>query len=646
MIQNTAGQAVYFEARSLKDGTLVSGLSVSASLSLDGTAPVSSTNTVSEIGTTGRYQLLLSQSETNHYTLAVLLTTATADVFLPLIQADFTPVPDIPTVAQIQSGLAKTSELPDVSGLATLQNLTDSQTAIVSACATASGFATPADVPTVAQIWDGEVARNANNKIVSAQSVLSSLYTADPATFAKEASLSAIPTATQIAAGVWGYPSRTLTSSLSTLTAAEVWGYPSRTLTGSALNGGWYLASLQSNTGFRDYMQAQTQAVATLQTSVDSIPTVTYTVPTVAEIQEGLAKSTELPDVSTLATASSVAAVKAVVDEIPTQTYNVPTAAQIQEGLATSQSVQAVQNSLGLQGNSLSTISENVLYGNSLLGVIIGETGRISDLATASSVADVKTVVDAIPTNTYSVPTVAQIQSGLAKTSELPDVSGLATASSLAAVKTAVDAIPTETYTVPTVAQIQEGLATASSITTLQTSVDSIPTNTYTVPTVSQIQSGLAKTSELPDVSGLATAASVAEVKTVVDAIPKVTYNVPTVSQIQEGLAKTSELPDVSGLATAQAAAEIQAAVGLIPTVTYTVPTAEEIASAVVAKDFSGETFPLHSLAGGVCAHLHFAVGEESITVYGTDGETVLGRIPYTSAASAEPITGLGVSNE
>lgn len=613
MIQNTAGQSVYFEARSLKDGTLVSGLSVSASLSLDGTAPVSSTNTVSEIGTTGRYQLLLSQSETDHYTLAVLLTTATADVFLPLIQADFTPVPviptvsqiqsglaktselpdvsglatmqsvqevknslgliplvtyDVPTVAEIQSGLAKTSELPDVSGLATLQNLTDSQTAIVSACATASGFATPADVPTVAQIWAGEVARNTNNKIVSAQSVLSSLYTADPATFAKEASLSAIPTATQIAAGVWGYPSRTLTSSLSTLTAAEVWGYPSRTLTGSALNGGWYLASLQSNTGFRDYMQAQTQAVATLQTSVDSIPTVTYTVPTVAEIQEGLAKSTELPDVSTLATASSVAAVKAVVDEIPTQTYNVPTAAQIQEGLATSQSVQAVQNSLGLQGNSLSTISENVLYGNSLLGVIIGETGRISDLATASSVADVKTVVDAIPTNTY------------------------------------------------------------------------------TVPTVSQIQSGLAKTSELPDVSGLATAASVAEVKTVVDAIPKVTYNVPTVSQIQEGLAKTSELPDVSGLATAQAAAEIQAAVGLIPTVTYTVPTAEEIASAVVAKDFSGETFPLHSLAGGVCAHLHFAVGEESITVYGTDGETVLGRIPYTSAASAEPITGLGVSNE
>lgn len=188
----------------------------------------------------------------------------------------------------------------------------------------------------------------------------------------------------------------------------------------------------------------------------------TTDIPTVSAIQAGLAKTTELPDISGLATSAQISAI------------SVPTAAQNASAVWESDMTPYYTDGSDKAGKVLYTSEErSVMACNNIQNILYA----MSSVATTAQLTALQTHGD---TEWATA-----------------DVSGLATVSGLETVQTAVNAIPTNTYTVPTVEQIQTGLATATAVSNLQTSVNAIPTNTYTIPSVADIQSGLAKTADV-----------------------------------------------------------------------------------------------------------------------------------------------------
>ncbi|MDO4584999.1 MAG: hypothetical protein Q4D62_12950 [Planctomycetia bacterium] len=146
-------------------------------------------------------------------------------------------------------------------------------------------------------------------------------------------------------------------------------------------------------------------------------------IPTVAEIQNGLAKTSDIPTISNLETVTT--AIKAKTDNLPAE----PAAKS------------DVQITVNADGIDVPTVSD-----------IWNHTNR---------------------TLTSTIPTVSDIQSGLAKTSDLSslaktsDLSGLATSTNLSALQTTANAIKTQTDKIPATA------VTPSDITALRTHGDS-----------------------------------------------------------------------------------------------------------------------------------------------------------------------------
>ena len=121
---------------------------------------------------------------------------------MPTIPDDYAKPSDVPTVAQIQSGLAKTS---DLSGLSTL---------------TVNDIPTP---PSVEQIQNG-LATSAN---ISALQAHGDSHWG----ISSEGEITVVVDADEIAEAVWNNDERTLTDDISTITAQDIWEYGSRTLT-------------------------------------------------------------------------------------------------------------------------------------------------------------------------------------------------------------------------------------------------------------------------------------------------------------------------------------------------------------------------------------------------------------------------------
>ena len=121
---------------------------------------------------------------------------------MPTIPNDYAKPSDVPTVAQIQSGLAKTT---DLSGLSTL---------------TVNDIPTP---PSVEQIQNG-LATSANISALQAHG--DSHWGISP-----EGEITVVVDADEIAEAVWNNDERTLTDDISTITAQDVWEYGFRSLT-------------------------------------------------------------------------------------------------------------------------------------------------------------------------------------------------------------------------------------------------------------------------------------------------------------------------------------------------------------------------------------------------------------------------------
>ena len=196
-------------------------------------------------------------------------------------------------------------------------------------------------------------------------------------------------------------------------------------------------------------------------------------------------------DLTTVKT--DLTAVKNRVNAIPTTTYTVPTAAQ---------------NANAVWSASTRTLTTSTGGG-----------------ATAQDVWEY-----ANRTITSGIPTVSEIQSGLAKTS---DLSALAMASALSTVDTVVDAIKAKTDNLTA----QPAAKTDVQITVNADGIDvptvseiwnhSSRTLTSEIPTVSEIQNGLAKTSDL---THLATSTALANVQTTANTIKTQTDKIPATS--------------------------------------------------------------------------------------------------------------------
>lgn len=282
---------IIFTLQSTTDGSLLTGQAANTTvyLSIDGGSYTTSTNAAQEIGR-GAYKLTLTSAEaaftdvllyqpvcngaqtntwaidkkvsaednanavwgaqnkeitgtvTINSTQAATLATAAAlsgvadNVSAVKVKTDNLPASpaatgDIPSVASIQSGLAKTS---DLTGLSTFNPLTDTVTINSTQAAsmiTASGFATPSDIPSASDnasaVWNSN-SRTLTESALTAQDVweyANRTLTTEQAITSDDIS--------NIASGVWSANARTLTESIPTEESitAKVWTYPNRTLT-------------------------------------------------------------------------------------------------------------------------------------------------------------------------------------------------------------------------------------------------------------------------------------------------------------------------------------------------------------------------------------------------------------------------------
>lgn len=387
---------------------------------------------------------------------------------------------DIPSVASIQSGLAKTS---DLSGLSTFDPTTD--TVLIDATqaagmTTATGFATPSDIPSTSaistavwtadvrsltplavayiasQVWEGKVAYATPSDVSDvvrtigaslglleehgdsawATANVSGLSTFDPSN--DTVTIDSTQAATMTTAT--GFATASDISSA----VADLETYGDNHWTGGGSGGGATAAEIWNYSGHGGRtLTASPTDVSTLATKTD-----------LSNVQTAITGA--MPSTSGLATAQNVTDAKeAIIAEIPTVPNDYAKASDL-SGLST---FNAATDKVTLNSTEDATLGAIKTKVDTLNNADLTGIATVSDVSGAQSaiIAAMPTIPDdyAKPSD---VPTVAQIQSGLAKTS---DLSGLSTLT--------VNDIPTP----PSVEQIQNGLATSANISALQAHGDS-----------------------------------------------------------------------------------------------------------------------------------------------------------------------------
>ena len=251
-----------------------------------------------------------------------------------------------------------------------------------------------------------------------------------------------------------------------------------------------------------------------------------------ADIEAAYAKKTELPSIEGLAKTT----------EVDTKLADYAKSADIANTYATKEAVNAVAGLDVETVNSLKALAQN-----SDLATVADKVKNVYTKAETDDKLAAKADVTAIP-DVSGLAVKSEVETTYAKKTELPDVSGLATKAEVTAAVAGV--------TVPSI----EGLAKTTEVEAKLAD--------YAKKTELPSIEGLAKTTEvdtklaakadvsaIPDVSGLATKTEVAAVdakfatKADASAIPSIEGLAKT-TDIEAAYAKKTELPDVSGLAT------------------------------------------------------------------------------------------------
>lgn len=475
-------------------------------------------------------------------------------------KADVTAIPSVEGLAKatdVETTYAKKSELPDVSGLATKQEVTDA----------VAGVQVPS-IEGLAKVTDID-AKLATKADVSAIPNISNLATKEEVSavdnkLATKADASAIPSieglakTTEVETKLADYAKKSELPSVEGLaTKAEV----TEAVTGLA-KASEVAETYATKEAVNAVAGLDADTVSTLKTLAQNSDLTTVAekiknVYTKAETNDKLATKadvTAIPDVSGLATKQEVTAAIAGI--------TVPSI----EGLAKTTDVDtkladyAKRTELpSIEGLAKVTEVDTKLAAKADVSAI----PDVSGLATKAEVATVdakfatKADVSAIP-SIEGLAKTTDIEAAYAKKTELPDVSGLATKAEVETLKT--DFVTEETLTQninqfstnvdgkineakgeleAKVTEVDGKLADYAKKTELP-SVEGLAKAT-------EIESTYAKKTELPDVSGLATKAEVAAIT--VPSIEGLAKTTDVDTKLAD-YAKKTELPDVSGLAT------------------------------------------------------------------------------------------------
>lgn len=475
-------------------------------------------------------------------------------------KADVTAIPSIEGLAKttdIETTYAKKSELPDVSGLATKQEVTDA----------VAGVQVPS-IEGLAKVTDID-AKLATKADVSAIPNISNLATKEEVSavdnkLATKADASAIPSieglakTTEVETKLADYAKKVELPSVEGLAKTSeveatyakkselpsVEGLATKTEVTEAVTGLAKASEVAETYATKEAVNAvaglDADTVSTLKTLAQNSDLTTVAekvknVYTKTETDDKLATKadvTAIPDVSSLATKQEVTAAVAGI--------TVPSI----EGLAKTTDVDtklagyAKKTELpSIEGLAKITEVDTKLAAKADVSAI----PDVSGLATKAEVATVdakfatKADVSAIP-SIEGLAKTTDIEAAYAKKTELPDVSGLATKAEVEALKT--DFVTEETLT--------------QNINQFSTNVDGKINEAKgelesKVTAVDTKLTDYAKKTELPDVSGLATKAEVTAAVAGIQ-VPSIEGLAKT-TDVEATYAKKTELPDVSGLA-------------------------------------------------------------------------------------------------
>ena len=449
------------------------------------------------------------------------VTDAVAGVQVPSIEG-------LAKTTDVEATYAKKSELPDVSGLATKQEVTNAVAAV--------------QVPSIEGLA----------KTTEVETKL-----ADYAKKTELPSIEGLAKTTDVDAKLVDYAKKTELPDVSALaTKAEV-----AAITVPSVEG--FIKGAEVDAKLVDYAKKAevetTYAKKTELPDISGLATKAEVTAAVAGVQvpsiEGLAKTTEVETkLADYAKTTDIEAAYAKKAELPSieglaKTTEVDTkladyakSADIANTYATKEAVNAVAGLDVETVNSLKALAQN-----SDLATVADKVKNVYTKAETDTKLATKADVTAIP-DVSGLAVKSEVETTYAKKTELPDVSGLATKAEVTAAVAAV--------TVPSI----EGLAKTTEVEAKLAD--------YAKKTELPSIEGLAKTTEvdtklaakadvsaIPDVSGLATKAEVAAVdakfatKADASAIPSIEGLAKT-TDIEAAYAKKTELPDVSGLAT------------------------------------------------------------------------------------------------
>ena len=475
-------------------------------------------------------------------------------------KADVTAIPSVEGLAKatdVETTYAKKSELPDVSGLATKQEVTEA----------VAGVQVPS-IEGLAKVTDVD-AKLATKADVSAIPNISNLATKEEVSavdnkLATKADASAIPSieglakTTEVETKLADYAKKVELPSVEGLAKTSeveatyakkselpsVEGLATKTEVTEAVTGLAKASEVAETYATKEAVNAvaglDADTVSTLKTLAQNSDLTTVAekvknVYTKTETDDKLATKadvTAIPDVSSLATKQEVTAAVAGI--------TVPSI----EGLAKTTDVDtkladyAKKTELpSIEGLAKITEVDTKLAAKADVSAI----PDVSGLATKAEVATVdakfatKADVSAIP-SIEGLAKTTDIEAAYAKKTELPDVSGLATKAEVEALKT--DFVTEETLT--------------QNINQFSTNVDGKINEAKgelesKVTAVDTKLTDYAKKTELPDVSGLATKAEVTAAVAGVQ-VPSIEGLAKT-TDVEATYAKKTELPDVSGLA-------------------------------------------------------------------------------------------------
>ena len=341
------------------------------------------------------------------------------------------------------------------------------------------------------------------------------------------------------------------------------------------------------------YTKAETDTKLEAKADVSAIPDVSGLAKT-AEVETTYAKKTELPDVSTLATKAEVAAITvpsieglAKTTDVDTKLVDYAKKTELPsiEGLATKAEVTEAVTGLAKASEVAATYATKEAV-NAVAGLDADTVNQLKALAQNS---DLTTVAEKVK-NVYTKAETDDKLAAKADVTAIPDVSGLATKQEVTAAVAGVQVPSIEglakttdveaTYAKKSELPDVSGLATKAEVATAVAGIQ-VPSIEGLAKTteVDTKLADYAKKTELPDVSTLATKAELAAITvpsvegfikgTEVDA-KLVDY--AKKAEVETTYAKKTELPDVSGLATkaevtsAVAAVEVPSIEGLAKT--------------------------------------------------------------------------------